>query len=119
VELTFAEGAVHNQCDVRRLPAIILFLAFLGLGSGLLESLHMATHLREHAASKATHSNQPERSESDCALCIQLHVPALSSGWVPLLVCLGLLVAFLSLLTSLPPLQHFLPRIDCRGPPLL
>jgi len=59
---------VHNRFEVRRLPAFILLLAFLGLGSGLLESLHLATHPREHAASKATQSNQPERPEKECAL---------------------------------------------------
>jgi hypothetical protein len=45
-------------------------------------------------------------------------MPIMNVGWVPLLVFLGLFVAFLSLLaTSLIP-RPLPARIDCRGPPV-
>ena len=43
----------------------------------------------------------------------------LSVGWVPLLICLGLFVAFLTLLTPQLASQRVAIRIDCRGPPVL
>jgi len=77
--------------------------------------------LPSHAQLKAAAptDQQHEPSDDDCALCAQLHLPTLSAGWVPLLVCLGLFVAFVTLLT--PPLisQRVLVRLGCRGPPLL
>jgi hypothetical protein len=106
---------------VRRLPTILLLAGFLALGTGLLESLHLRTHLLEHAKAKlfAAEQNQPEQPEKDCELCFQLHLPTVTSGWVPLLVCLGLLVAFLTLLSSPLAPQRVALRVDCRGPPVL
>src|SRR5260221_8447209 len=119
--LTSPPGCANNSRAVGRFCSILLLAGFLVLGSGLLESLHLRTHLLEHAKAKSaqTDPDQSEHSEKDCALCFQLHVPTLSSGWVPLLVCLGLLVAFLTLLA--PPLtpQRIVLRVDCRGPPVL
>lgn len=106
---------------MRRVTAILLLLGFVALGAGMLQSLHLRTHLLEHAQFKAAAptDQQHDPSDDDCALCAQLHLPTISAGWVPLLVCLGLLVAFLTLLT--PPLipQRVLVRLGCRGPPLL
>jgi hypothetical protein len=103
------------------MPSILLLCALLALGSGWLESLHLQTHLLEHSKAKALAADprQPAPSDGDCELCVNLHLPALSSGWVPLLVCLGLLVAFLTLLA--PPLapQRVVLWIGCRGPPVL
>jgi hypothetical protein len=105
---------------VRRATAILLLLGFVALGSGLLQSLHLRTHLLEHAQFKAAPTDQQhDPSDDDCALCAQLHLPTLSTGWVPPLVCLGLFVAFLTLLTSPLISQRILVRLGCRGPPLL
>ncbi len=106
---------------VHRFTSIFLLIGFVGLGSGLLESLHLRTHLLEHAQAKAARPDQqqPEHSDDDCGLCAQLHLPTLSAGWVPLLVCLGLFVAFLSLLSQPLAPQRVLVRIGCRGPPVL
>ena len=106
---------------MRRFTAILLLIGFVALGSGLLESLHLRTHLLEHARAKAARADhqQPEHSDDDCGLCAQLHLPRLSPGWVPLLVCLGLFVAFLTLLTAPLAPQRVLVRIGCRGPPVL
>jgi len=104
---------------VRRLAAIILLAGFVALGTGTLEQLHLRQHLLEHAQAKANPTNQPDRSDNDCEFCVQLHAPALSGGWVPLLVCLGLLVAFLTLLAPAMAPQRIALRIDCRGPPVL
>jgi hypothetical protein len=109
---------------VRFLPHILLLLAFGALGTGALEYLHNAEHRREDAREAAAAvaagrpvKPQPLHDESNCDLHAQLHVPLLAAGWVPLLVCLGLFVAFLTLLA--PPLvsQRPLLRLDCRGPP--
>jgi hypothetical protein len=102
----------------RRAPAILLLVGFLALGSGLLEDLHLRTHLLEHAAA-ASDPAQPDQSEDHCELCVHLHLPALSAGWVPVLVCLGLIVAFLTLLTPALIPQRVAIRLACRGPPAL
>jgi len=99
-------------------------LAFVALGSAGLEYLHNPDHQREDAreAAQATKGGlppkpQPMHDESNCAVHAQLHMPFLAMGWVPLLVCLGLLLAFLTLLA--PPLVSIRPllQLDCRGPP--
>jgi hypothetical protein len=121
LHLTFVPPYAHNLILLRRAPAIILLTGFLFLGTGLLEALHLRVHLLEHANAKllGEDPDQTEQHETHCALCYQLHLPTVNSGWVPLLVCLGLLVAFLTLLA--PPLapQRVALRVDCRGPPFL
>jgi hypothetical protein len=58
-----------------------------------------------------------QHDESNCAIHAQLHLQFLAAGFTPILICLGLFLAFLSLLDS-PLLGRLLPaRIDCRGPP--
>lgn len=54
---------------------------------------------------------------NNCAEHAQLHIPLLSAGPVPLLVCLGLFVAFLTQITSSPVSRAIPSRIRCRGPP--
>jgi hypothetical protein len=114
---------------VRRLPAILLLIAFAALGSGLLEDLHLRTHLRERAAKAvaaaaatlASPSADPSAPDPDdagaCELCAHLHLPRVSTGWVPVLVCLGLFVALLTQLTPRLDAQRVIFRPDCRGPP--
>ena len=99
---------------VRHVASILLLLAFLCLGSGTAEFLHNREHAREDAQSD--HPAAPH-DESNCVIHAQLHTPLLSIAWTPLLVFLGLFVAFLSLLTpALIPQRTFI-RLDCRGPP--
>jgi hypothetical protein len=43
--------------------------------------------------------------------------PMLDTGVTPVLVCLGLFVAFLTMLSSQPATQRVITRLDCRGPP--
>ena len=109
---------------VRRLPAILLLITFAALGSGLLEGLHLRTHLRERAtarlASPSVDQSDPDSHDaSACEFCARLHLPRVSTGWVPVLVCLGLFVAFLTQLSPRLDAQRVIFRPDCRGPPVL
>jgi len=58
-----------------------------------------------------------ERRHGDRPRVVQAELH--SAGWVPLLICLGLFVAFLTQLAPRLVPQRALVRIDCRGPPLL
>lgn len=115
---------------MRRVAAILLSVAFLALGTGALEYLHNLDHKREdaqratataagvsQAGSHSHHDHAPLHTDTNCETHAQLHMPTLSMGWVPLLVCLGLFVAFLTLLASEPVSHRPLLRLDCRGPP--
>ena len=109
----------------------LLVACFLALGSGALRFAHDAQHAREDAARAACaeagvggerHSHGRDHhhrhhDDSNCALHALLGAPLLALGAVPVLVQLGVFVAFLTLLA--PPLARLrLPaRIDCRGPP--
>src|SRR3954454_3001385 len=120
---------------MRRIVALILATSFLALGTGALEYLHNSAHAREDAAAAvavfgraslgsasdpsddAPSPRGPLHTDANCVIHAMLHAPLLTGGWVPLLVCLGLFVAFLTQLT--PPVLSRRPlvRIDCRGPP--
>jgi hypothetical protein len=111
---------------VRRISSLILLLTFLCLGTGLLEYLHDLHHeyedrMEEIAAQKQGKKSPvaPIHDESNCFVHAQLHIARLPVAWIPLLILLGLFVAFLTLIA--PPLvsQRQLFRIDCRGPPLV
>jgi hypothetical protein len=115
---------------MRQVAALVLAVCFLTLGSGAAEYLHNAQHEREDAASAAgdragapaghpdDHPAGPLHNDTNCRTHAILHSPLLTGGWVPLLVFLGLFVAFLTLLPrSLTSLRLPL-RIDCRGPPV-
>ena len=114
-----------NAKSVKHLTAYLLALLFLAIGTGALEYVHNLQHAAEDAREDAllvasSHSmGTPEHhhDETNCAVHAQLHMPISIVGWVPLLVSLGLFVAFLSLLT--PPLVScpVRLRIACRGPP--
>jgi hypothetical protein len=107
-----------------RFASILLALAFLALGTGGLEFLHNLEHQREDArqASIALKSHQripaaPTHDESNCPIHFQLHLPIFFTAWTPLLVALGLFVAFLTLLAPSLNTQRAYIRLDCRGPP--
>jgi hypothetical protein len=107
---------------VRALTATLLALCFAALSSGALEHLHNAAHAREDAAMPArggpdSPTPAPPHNDSNCPTHAQLHLPLLAAGWVPLLICLGLFVAFLTLLAPALPAGHAPARLDCRGPP--
>jgi hypothetical protein len=112
----------------RRLASILLLLWFAALGAGLLEYVHNLQHEADDARAAALLARAtspagqhapaaPTHDDTNCPIHLQLHMPLLAAGWVPLLVCLGLFVAFLTLLAP-RLISHRCPaRIDCRGPP--
>ncbi len=57
--------------------------------------------------------------ESNCFVHAQLHLARMPVAWVPLLILLGLFVAFLTQIASPLVSQRQIFRIDCRGPPLV
>jgi hypothetical protein len=105
--------------------AIFLSVAWLlVLGSGTAEYFHNLEHVREDAAIDAAERaagrpipHHPIHDEDNCEIHAQLHVPMLPVAWVPLLVFLGLLVAFLTMIQAALVEQRLPSRIDCRGPP--
>ena len=101
---------------VRRVPAAILILAFAALGSGLLLHVHNAAHAAEHAQHDHEHHPIPLDTDS-CDLHGKLTLPMLSGGFTPVLVALGLFVAFLTQLTPAWNSTFAHVRLDCRGPP--
>jgi hypothetical protein len=106
---------------MRRLPSILLLLCFLVIGTGLAAYVHDLSHDREDAAAMAKNPNKPRpvHDETNCVTHATLRAPALAQGWTPLLISLGLLVAFLTQLAPALDSQHTPARIDCRGPPAL
>jgi hypothetical protein len=108
---------------VQRHASILLLGVFLGLGSGALEYMHNLQHAFEDARmdAMARKMHLPvvphQHDESNCPIHAQLHLQFVSLDVMPLLICLGLFLAFLSLIES-PLIGRLLPaRIDCRGPP--
>jgi hypothetical protein len=105
---------------VRRIVAIPILLCFLALGTGTMGHLHALDHQREDAAlarGTGAPADRPVHNDSNCLIHAQLHMPMVSIGWVPLLVCLGLLIAFLTLAASPLVSQRTPTAFNCRGPP--
>jgi len=109
---------------VRRIASIVLLAVFAATGSGLLHFLHLQDHLSEHrrtaprAASSLTLPSEADHDENACSICLTLQLQFWGTGSAPLLMFLGLALAFLSLIS--PPLledQTTSARIHCRGPP--
>ena len=92
---------------MRRAATILLIVLFALLGSGAMLHVH-----NEDAAAHDGHHDAEH-----CLVHALLAGPMLADGVIPLLVCLGLLFAFLTMLASQPALQKVLARLDCRGPP--
>jgi uncharacterized membrane protein YphA (DoxX/SURF4 family) len=113
---------------LRRLASIALLTCFLALGTGSAQYLHfldhqgddLAAHLKpaSNGEHRSDRHHQPRHDESRCAIHAILRAPVASVGWVPLLVSLGLLIGFLTLLPSTPFVPQTIVRIDCRGPPV-
>src|SRR5262245_40761199 len=106
--------------SMRRVTSILLLVAFAATGSGLLQRVHAMAHEQEDAVvgSEREQAPNPSHDDSNCNLHLMLSAPIVSAGWVPLLVLLGVFVAFLTQLPTRLVGQFALVRIDCRGPPL-
>jgi hypothetical protein len=109
---------------MRKVAAIVLLLCFTALGTGLVDHLHNLDHAREDArlAAAAEAAGLPapkpvQHDDSNCDIHAQLHLPLLAVAWVPLLICLGLLVAFLTEIATQLVSQRLPLCLDCRGPP--
>lgn len=111
---------------MRGAAALVLALCFLGLGSGVLRFAHDRAHASEDARLDAAARAQGlpvdpasgrQHDESNCDLHALLGAPLAVTSAVPVLVQLGLFLAFLTMLSA-PVARLRLPgRIDCRGPP--
>jgi len=117
---------VVDHIPVRRIAALLLVACYLCLGSGALEYWHNAEHAVEDARMAALASaggaplqHLPLHTDFNCPEHARLHLPLISAGWVPILVFLGLFVAFLTTLRPRLIAQRVIERIDCRGPPVL
>jgi hypothetical protein len=97
-----------HRSRVHRVAAIIAILWVGALGAGAVEYAHNLEH---------AHHDSDTHDESNCPTHLQLHLGLLLPAWIPLLISLGLLVAFIS--EVLPPnyICRIPARIDCRGPP--
>lgn len=111
---------------MRWVAAIALVLCYLCLGSGALEYWHNAQHAAEDAklAALAREAGRPLdhlplHTDFNCPEHARIHLPLLSGGWVPVLVFLGLFVAFLTTVRPHLVAQRVIGRVDCRGPPVL
>lgn len=110
--------------SVPRVTAAILVLAYLALGSGAVERWHNAQHAAEDARvlaaareSGAPLPQTPFHNDVNCVTHAQIHLSGLAVAWVPLLILLGLFVAFLSQLPVQLPAADRLFVLACRGPP--
>ena len=109
-----------------RLIVFCLSICFFALGTGTAEYLHDLDHDAQDAAEDAaarragkTPIDHPPHDESNCPTHMALHAPVLTGTvTVPLLILLGLLIAFLTELPDRLPRPFPFLRIDCRGPPL-
>lgn len=110
---------------MQRFAAILLLLCYAALGTGAAEYWHNAEHAAEDAAliqaakdAGIPLDHVPLHDESNCPVHAQLHICCMAVGWTPLLICLGLFIAFLTLLPLRLPLRRVALTIPCRGPPI-
>ena len=113
-----------DTISVQRIAGILLLVSYALMGSGALERIHNAEHASEDAVLMAAAQaagtpldHAPLHDDSNCLFHSQMHLSMLAVGWAPLLICLGLFVAFLSLLTSRLKGQAAFISVSCRGPP--
>lgn len=113
---------------MRRVAAILLILCYAALGSGAMERWHNAQHAAEDAAQAAAVviapgaslplDHSPIHDESNCPVHAQLHFAGMAVAWVPVLICLGLFVSFLTQLAPRLTPQRVRLAVACRGPPI-
>jgi hypothetical protein len=120
--LTFPAASIKVSA-VKRFASVLLLGVFLGLGSGGLAYLHNLQHAAEDARMDALARKMGlpvlphPHDDSNCPVHAQLHLQFVLIGATPILICLGLFLAFLSFIES-PLIGRLIPaRIDCRGPP--
>jgi hypothetical protein len=109
---------------VHRAAAAILLICYAALGSGAVERWHNARHAAEDAQitqaarqAGAPLQQLPFHTDYNCSFHWQLHISGMAVAWAPLLICLGLFVAFLTMLPVRLPAYQRLLVIPCRGPP--
>lgn len=94
------------------------------MSSGLMKYVHELEHLgapgvQAAGMQLAQTPDKPGHDENDCAVCVTLHAPLSFTGYTPVLVFLGLFVAFLTLLPR-PFTSVRVPLVlESRGPPSL
>lgn len=112
---------VHILKAVQRAVGMILLVVFAATGSGLLKYLHLredTAAATQPLARSSVSLPHEDHDENNCPICMTLHMQIAVTGYVPLLICLGLLLAFLSLITP-PPFTRRVPVwIESRGPPV-
>ena len=119
----FPLAVLQQSARVKRFSAILLLLAMAGLGSGALRYLHEAAHAHEDAVAAAAHHDHddppatPAHDSSDCSTHAKLSVPLVMTGHVPVLISLGLIVAFLTQLTTTWVSPFTSLRLNSRAPP--
>jgi hypothetical protein len=111
--------------EVCRVAALVLIVCYAALGSGAVERWHNARHAADdarlvQAAQQAgvPLDHLPFHNDYNCSFHWQLHLSGMAVGWVPLLICLGLFLAFLTMLPVQLPAYQRLLVIPCRGPPV-
>jgi hypothetical protein len=112
---------MHILKSVQRVVGMILLVVFAATGSGLLKYLHLredAAAATQPLANSSIALPHEDHDENNCPVCMTLHMQIAVAGYVPLLIRLGLLLAFLSLITP-PPFTRPVPVwIESRGPPV-
>jgi len=110
---------------MRNFVAITLIACYVALGSGAVERWHNAQHVAQDAVamSQAARSGLPVlpaplHDDTNCAIHAQIHFSTSAVAWVPLLICLGLFVAFLTMLPRAIPVARHALAVSCRGPPV-
>lgn len=110
---------------MQRLAAMLMILCYAALGSGAMEYWHNLEHAAEDAIElQSAHDagqpldHAPIHDESNCPFHSQLHLAGLAVAWTPLLICLGLIVAFLTLLVPSSVGRQVVFALPCRGPPV-
>lgn len=119
--------AAHNASDMiaKRIAAIFVIACTLLLSSGALSRVHEAAHaIEDQRALDASHDGSPapvvpaHHDDTNCFLHAQLlNTPFVPVGIMPILVLLGLFVAFLTQIPQSIERRFVADRIDCRGPP--
>ena len=109
---------------VPRVTVAILVLTYLALGSGAVERWHNAQHAAQDAKvvaaareSGAPVPHTPFHDDVNCVTHSQIHLSGLAISWVPLLILLGVFVAFLTQLPVQVPALERCFVLACRGPP--
>jgi len=109
----------------RRFALLLLLVCFLALGSGYALYLHEQEHAREDAEEAAALKaaglpapEHPDHDDNNCPVHAQLHMLMVTGTVLPVIVLLGLAVAFLTELPAQAPTSHVPLVADCRGPPV-